>query len=167
MSRARERARREIAWARGAGTAEALVTGSAAASAGGEPALAVALAREAEAARPGDGRLAFLIANRLAEAGEATAAARAYQELLVCGARGRPWHRHEVAGRMLQLAGDAAGAGRAAVQASLDRAPACTPVEPDDLAGFIGGIRRALPPGAAAASGATAASGVGAASGAP
>jgi hypothetical protein len=146
MSRARERARREIAWARGAGTAEALVTGSAAASAGGEPALAVALAREAEAARPGDGRLAFLIANRLAEAGEATAAARAYQELLVCGARGRPWHRHEVAGRMLQLAGEPAG--RAAVRASLDRAPSCPPVAPEDLAGFIRGIRRALATGA-------------------
>ncbi|HLU67283.1 MAG TPA: hypothetical protein VKZ63_13455 [Kofleriaceae bacterium] len=140
-ARARERAMRVIAAARRRGIAEALVTGSAAAAAAGDARLAVELAREAQAARPGDGRLAFLVAERLTEAGEREAAAAALVELLVCGARGRPWHRHEVAGRLLRLARDPAA--RPAVTAALDAPRRCETVDPAGLTVFVDGVRGA------------------------
>ncbi|MGK4302236.1 hypothetical protein, partial [Klebsiella pneumoniae] len=75
--------------------------------------------RDARALRTGDGRLAFLVAQRLAEAGETRAAAEAYAELLACGAHGKPWHRHEVAGKLLGLAGTSEDA-HASVLAAID-----------------------------------------------
>ena len=116
---------------------ELLITASAGASAAEDAKLAVELARQARALRSGDGRLAFVVAQRLAEAGEVKDAADAYAELLVCGAHGRAWHRHEVAGKLLELA-RASDAARAAVQGAVSSKRACETVEPDDLATYIG-----------------------------
>lgn len=118
--------------ARAGGNVESLVTASAAAALV-DPALALALARNAHELRPTDGRLAFLVAQRLAEVGDRAAASRAYVSLLVCGAHGRPWHRHEVAGKIREL-GDV---GRVA----LDEKPRCEPVDPDDLAQYTNALR--------------------------
>ena len=72
------------------------------------PKQAVVLAREAVAAREGDGRLVSELAVRLVEAGAQAEATRVLSELLVCGARGRTWHRHEIAARLSALvSGDA------------------------------------------------------------
>lgn len=131
--RASARALALAAAARAGTDTELLVTASAGAAAAGNPALAAALAAEARARRPGDGRLAFLLAQRLAEAGDVRAAAAGYAELLVCGAHGRAWHRHEVAARLQAL--DAA-----LVQEQLARTRACT-VEPDDLATYVATLR--------------------------
>jgi hypothetical protein len=130
-ARARARASELAAAARKAADVEMLVTASAGATAAGDTALAIALSREAQAHRPGDGRLAFLVGPRLAEGGDARAAAGVYADLLACGAHGRAWHRHEVAGRLLAL-GD-----RALVAAAIAAPRACTVVEPDDLAGYV------------------------------
>jgi hypothetical protein len=62
-----------------------------------------------------------------------------YAELLACGAHGRAWHRHEVAGRLLQL-GD-----RAIVRAALAAPRPCTTVEPDDLATYVDTLRAETP----------------------
>lgn len=137
---ARERAAAVAREARGGMDVELVITASAAAAAAGDTALAVELAREARSRRSGDGRLAFLVAQRLAEAGEIKAAADAYAELLVCGAHGRAWHRHEVAGKLLGL-GKTGAAARQVVLASLADKRACTPVEPDDLATYVAGLR--------------------------
>jgi hypothetical protein len=115
---------------------ELLVTASSGAAAAGDAKLAVELAREARALRTADGRLAFLVAQRLAEAGEIKHAADAYVELLVCGAHGRAWHRHEVAGKLQTLAGTDAAA-REFMLAALGAKRACETVEPDDLAPYI------------------------------
>ncbi len=64
---------------------ELLVTASAGAAAAGNTDLASSLAREARDAKPNDGRLVFLYAQREAEAGHAAQAAALYMELLVCG----------------------------------------------------------------------------------
>lgn len=138
--RAKTRARALAEQARAAHDVELLVTASAGAAAAGDPALAVELARDARSRRTGDGRLAFLVAERLGEAGEVKAAADAYAELLACGAHGRPWHRHEVAGKLLVLAGQSAKA-RAIVLAAVAASRACTTVEPDDLATYVEGLR--------------------------
>ena len=116
---------------------ELLITASAGASAAEDAKLAVELARQARALRSGDGRLAFVVAQRLAEAGEVKDAADAYAELLVCGAHGRAWHRHEVAGKLLEIA-RASDAARATVQAAVASKRACETVEPDDLATYTG-----------------------------
>ena len=127
---------RAAALARGAEGADALRLASAAAAAAGDRAAAIGHARAALAARPDDGQLAFLLAARLEEAGELTAATDALAKLLVCGAHGRPWHRHEVAGGLARLR--AAGAS---IDAALAAVP-CTPVEPDDLAGYTAELAR-------------------------
>jgi cytochrome c-type biogenesis protein CcmH/NrfG len=147
-TRARARAGAVAREARASGDAEALVTASSAAAAAGDDREAIALAREARAARPGDGRLAFLLGDRMAGAGDPGGAARAWAELLTCGAHGRPWHRHEVAGRLLQLA----QAGQApAVAAALGAAPGCETVDPSDLASYLAELKKqiagAAPPG--------------------
>jgi cytochrome c-type biogenesis protein CcmH/NrfG len=126
------RARRDV---------ELLVTASSGAAAAGDAKLAVELARDARALRTADGRLAFLVAQRLAEAGEVKQAADAYVELLVCGAHGRAWHRHEVAGKLQTLAGTGAAA-REIVLAALAAKRACETVEPDDLTPYITGLSR-------------------------
>jgi len=132
--RARERA---AAIARAARDAEALLVASAASAAAGDRAAAVRLAQAARAQRPGDGRLVFAVGERLAEAGDPPAAADVLAELLVCGAHGRPWHRHEVAGKLVEL-GPAAATALAAKRA-------CTPADPADLAGYVTGVRDKLP----------------------
>jgi len=127
--------------ARASKDVELLVTASAGAAAASNAKLAIELAREARALRTTDGRLAFLVAQRLAEAGEVRAAADAYAELLVCGAHGRAWHRHEVAGKLLALAGTSVDA-RARVLAAIDAKRECATVEPDDLMTYVEGLRR-------------------------
>ncbi|HEY5925046.1 MAG TPA: hypothetical protein VIV11_25365 [Kofleriaceae bacterium] len=136
--RARARAESLGKQAMKAGDVELLVTASAGAAAVGEGKLAIELARAARAKRTTDGRLAFLVAQRLAEAGEARAAADAYVELLVCGAHGRAWHRHEVAGKLFALAKTDAPI----VRAALDAKRSCTVVEPDDLTQYVTPLRR-------------------------
>ncbi|HSK03428.1 MAG TPA: hypothetical protein VK932_19385, partial [Kofleriaceae bacterium] len=89
-----------------------------------------------------DGRLAFAVAERFADAGDRAAAAAALVELLVCGARGRPWHRHEVAARLVALAVDPASARVAA--AALDARPTCAAVDPPDLARYVDALRTEL-----------------------
>lgn len=131
VPRARARATELAAVARRGTDVELLVTASAGAIAATDNALAVELARLARAKRPRDGRLAFLVAQRLAEAGDARAAADGYVELLACGAHGRAWHRHEIAGRLLAL-GDPA-----IVQAALATRRSCVDVEPDDLSTYL------------------------------
>lgn len=131
LARARARAAELAAVARKGTDVELLVSASAGASAASDTALAVELAREAHARRPSDGRLAFLVAQRLAEAGDTRAAADSYAELLACGAHGRPWHRHEIAGRLLALA------DRAIVRAALAARRACAVVEPEDLMTYV------------------------------
>ncbi len=140
VDQARERARKLAVSARQSRDPEALTTASNAAS-DVDLALAIALAREASAAKPNDGRFAFNLAQKLADAGEVTAAATAYAELLVCGKHGRPWHRHEVAGKLLELATDRASARL--VIAALDARRTCT-VEPADLTSYIGPARAQL-----------------------
>jgi cytochrome c-type biogenesis protein CcmH/NrfG len=144
--RARARAAEEARAARAAGSVDALVAASSAAAAAGDGSEAIALAREARAARPGDGRLAFLLGDRLAGGGDPTGAARVWAELLVCGAHGRAWHRHEVAGRLLRLA--EAGQG-AAVSAALAAAPGCPPVDPAELDSYLARLKSRPEPAAA------------------
>ena len=147
--RARARAARVIAAARRARRVDPLVTAAAAAAAAGQAALAVTLAREARAVRPGDGRLAFLLGQRLAEAGDRREAARVWHQLLVCGAHGRPWHRHEVAGRLMLLGDTPAAAAQ--VEAVIESTPPCTAVAPRELATYLSAARRGLAKNLAAA----------------
>lgn len=133
-ARAKQRAAALAAVARAArDDVELRLTASLAAAAAGDHALAIALGREARALRPADGRLAFELAHRHAEAGDRAAAAAAYAELLVCGAHGRPWHRHEVAAK-LAAQGDTARAALAAKRA-------CAVVDADDLATYTQSLR--------------------------
>lgn len=118
------------------------VIASNAAAACGDHARAIQLAQGAMSRRPGDGRLAFFYAERLAEAGDPGAAA-ALVELLVCGARGRAWHRHELAARLLALATDPVASRR--VRSALDAAPRCTPVDDAELTGYLKTLRAKLP----------------------
>lgn len=139
--RARARAETLAKQVRAGSDVELFVTASAGAAAAGDTALAVALARDAHARRTGDGRLAFLVAQRLAEAGEVRGAADAYAELLRCGAHGRAWHRHEIAGKLLALAGTSAAA-RGVVLAAIAAKRSCATVEPDDLATYVSGLQK-------------------------
>ena len=131
-ARARKRAEAIAQEARKTSNIELLVVASAGA-AFVDPRLAVTLAQEARRLRPTDGGLAFLVAQRLAEAGDKPAAGRAYAMLLVCGAHGRPWHRHEVAGKLAEL-------GAIGV-AALDGKLACETVEPNDLTSYTNALR--------------------------
>jgi thioredoxin-like negative regulator of GroEL len=141
-ARARTRAVAIIEAARTGGEVDALLTASASAAAIGDAPQAVELARHAQRKRPGDGRLAFTVAERLVEAGDRATAAAGFSELLVCGAHGRPWHRHEVAGRLVALATDAASARL--VIAALDARRTCTPIDPPDLARYVETLRGKL-----------------------
>lgn len=129
---ARSQADKLAAEARSTTNVELRITASAGAS-HVDPTLALALAREALALRPGDGRIAFLVAQRLAEASDPAAAARAYADLLVCGAHGKPWHRHEVAAKLQQLGAHAARA----IETKRD----CDVPEPSDLAPYVETLR--------------------------
>jgi cytochrome c-type biogenesis protein CcmH/NrfG len=125
--------------ARDASDVELLVTASSGAAIAGDRKLAVELARAARARRSADGRLAFLVAQRLAEAGETNDAAGAYTDLLVCGAHGRAWHRHEVAGKLSALAATS-DAARTIVHAVLGAKRVCETVDPDDLKQYLDGL---------------------------
>jgi hypothetical protein len=137
--RARNRARTLVASARRTRAAADLVTASAAAALAGDADLAARVAREARAARPGDGRLAMLVGERLAEAGDREGAAATWAELLVCGAHGRPWHRHEVAARLVRLAESASAAVTRALSA-----PRCPPPDPEGLASYLDQVKKRL-----------------------
>jgi tetratricopeptide (TPR) repeat protein len=139
--RAQARASALAQQARAAKDVELLVTASASAAAAGNASLAVALARDARALRSSDGRLAFGVAQRLADAGETKDAADAYAELLVCGTHGRAWHRHEVAGKLLTLAGTSAQA-HAIVLAAVHAKRACETVDAADLTQYITGLEQ-------------------------
>ncbi len=91
---------------------------------------AVRLAEEAVELRPGEGRLQSELAARLVEAGELSRASALLAKLLVCGSRGRPWHRHEVASRLAIIV----GTDNVAMAA---KNVACAAVEEDDLASFL------------------------------
>ncbi len=131
-SRASERAATLARDARASKNVELLVIASAGAALV-DQALALALALDAHALRPTDGRLAFLVAQRHTDAGDKASAARAYAILLVCGAHGRAWHRHEVAAKLQELGAD----GLTALNATLP----CEPVEPADLATYTAALR--------------------------
>lgn len=105
--------------------ADALHVASLAYAYAGDAARAVELARAAVAARPGDGRLEFELALRLRSSGRDREAIDVLARLLVCGARGRPWHRHEVARHLAELGARDLG--------NVD----CAPVEPADLARYV------------------------------
>ena len=118
---------------------ELQITASAAAAVAGDPALASTLASAAHDARPGDGRIVFLFAQREAEAGRVQAAAELYTELLFCGTHGRPWHRHEVSAKLVEL-------DHAAVRAALDKPRTCETVDAADLATYVDSIRKRVTP---------------------
>ena len=112
--------------ARAKKNAEALHLASLAFRYAGDVSRAVAHAEEAVALRPGEGRLQSELAHRLEEAERVPEAAKVLSRLLVCGSRGRPWHRHEVAARLVALVGaDAVATEVAAV--------ACAVVDPEGL----------------------------------
>ena len=133
-ARARERAKLLAKHARERADVESLVTASAGLATAGEPKLALDLAREARGKRPGDGQLAFVLAQRLADAGDDVAAVELYVELLACGAHGRPWHRHEVAAKLVEIRRGTS------IVAELDKPRSCT-VDAADLATYAASIR--------------------------
>nr|MBA3392232.1 hypothetical protein [Deltaproteobacteria bacterium] len=55
--------------------------------------------------------------------------------LLTCGAHGRPWHRHEIAAKLVALATDPAG--KAIVRAALAAQRSCTAADREDLARYV------------------------------
>jgi tetratricopeptide (TPR) repeat protein len=120
---------------------DGLLVAATAAAACGDHARAVELARAARDLRPGDGRLAFTVGERLADAGD-PGAAQVFADLLICGAHGRTWHRHEVAARLVALATDPAAARR--VLDALDARRECAPVDTPDLAGYLESLRAKL-----------------------
>ena len=95
----------ERATGSGASSAEGMRLASLGYHYAGDHKAALKFAERAVASRPGDGRLLFELASRLEEAGNAGKAAEVLSDLLVCGARGQPWHRHEVAARLSKLVG--------------------------------------------------------------
>jgi tetratricopeptide (TPR) repeat protein len=127
--------------AAGAKDVERLLVASTAAAACGDHARAIELAGAARDRRPGDGRLLFQLGERLADAGDPSAAA-VLVELLVCGASGRAWHRHELAARLVALATEPIATRR--VLDALAAPRACTPADPPDLAGYVESLRAKL-----------------------
>jgi tetratricopeptide (TPR) repeat protein len=138
----RERAcARAAAIAAGASDVERLLVASTAAAACGNHAQAIELARDARDRRPGDGRLTFTLGERLADAADPTAA-DVLAELLVCGAHGRAWHRHEVAARLVGIATDVAAAR--GVLAAMKATRTCAVVDPEELTGYLESLRAKL-----------------------
>lgn len=145
------RARAGALWDAAAGDAAALVRAATALATAGDREAAVKAAREAAEASPGEGRYAYELANMLAAAGHHREAALAYARLLACGARGKPYHRHEVAGRLVAAA-RAAGLDAAALAPRLDAGGAgCEIAAPADLLRYARGALEALETPAAAA----------------
>jgi tetratricopeptide (TPR) repeat protein len=101
----RARALADAAKGSDAAAAEGMRMASLAFHYAGDAKRALEYARRAVTSRPGDGRLLFELSSRLEAAGKAEEAARVLSDLLVCGARGQVWHRHEVAARLSKLVG--------------------------------------------------------------
>jgi tetratricopeptide (TPR) repeat protein len=138
----RERAcTRAAQLAAAAGDVERLLVASNGAAACGDHARAVELARTALERRPDDGRLVFTLGERLAGAGDPSAV-RVFADLLICGARGRAWHRHEAAARLVALATDAEASRR--VREALDGPRDCQPVDNPDLKQYVESLRARL-----------------------
>lgn len=138
----RERAcARAAAIAAAANDVERLLVAANAAAACGDHAHAIELARAARDRRPGDGRLAFNLGERLADAGDPDAVG-VYADLLICGAHGRSWHRHELAARLVALATDPAASRR--VREALDAPRTCPPVDTPELTGYLESLRTKL-----------------------
>ena len=140
--RARTRAAQLADEARAHSEPELLVTASHAAVIAGEPARGVTLVQLARERSPRDGRLAFELALRHLDAGDRAAAIEAFAELLVCGAHGKPWHRHELAGKLVLLATDASS--RQAIRRALAKPRACTPADAADLATYVTQLEQKL-----------------------
>ncbi len=138
-ARATQRAHELASVARSSSDVELVVTASNAAAAAADRTLGIELARLARSRRPADGRLAFLVAQRLAESSDIGAAADAYAELLVCGAHGRAWHRHEVAARLAAL-GDPP-----IVTSAVTAKRSCTAVESADLDTYVSRLKHGVP----------------------
>jgi len=135
----RERAcARAATIAAAASDVERLLIATSAAAACGDHPRAIELARAARDRRPSDGRLASTLGERLAEAGD-PAAASVFADLLICGAHGRAWHRHELAAHLVALATDPAAARR--VLETLDAPRACPPVDTPDLTQYLESLR--------------------------
>jgi tetratricopeptide (TPR) repeat protein len=124
-----------------AGDVERLLVAATAAAACGDHPRAIEIARAARDRRPSDGRLAFNLGERLTEGGD-PAAARVFADLLICGAHGRAWHRHEVAARLVALATDPSASRR--VLEELDAPRTCPPVDTPELADYLGSLRTKL-----------------------
>jgi tetratricopeptide (TPR) repeat protein len=138
----RERAcARAAASAAAASDVERLLVAANAAAACGDHTRAIELARAARDRRPGDGRLAFNLGERLADARD-PAAAQVFADLLICGAHGRAWHRHEVAARLVALGTDPAASRQ--VREALDAPRACPPVDTPELTDYLGSLRTKL-----------------------
>jgi tetratricopeptide (TPR) repeat protein len=120
---------------------ERLLVAAKAAAACGDHTRAIELARAARDRRPGDGRLAFNLGERIADARD-PAAAQVFADLLICGAHGRAWHRHEVAARLVALGTDPAASRQ--VREALDAPRACPPVDTQELTNYLGSLRTKL-----------------------
>lgn len=100
----------------------------------GDTKRALEFARRASANRPGDGRLIAELASRSEEAGMPDESAALLSNLLVCGARGQAWHRHEIAARLTALVGaDDLGTH---ISKSME---SCAVVDLEDLRHYISG----------------------------
>jgi tetratricopeptide (TPR) repeat protein len=132
---------RATALAAGANDVDRLLVASNAAAACGDRVRAVELARAALDRRPGDGRLVFTLGERLIAAGDPSAP-RVFADLLICGARGRAWHRHEVAARLIALATDQDASRR--VRDALDAPRECQPVDTPDLKQYVESLHSRL-----------------------
>ncbi|HET6613134.1 MAG TPA: hypothetical protein VFG83_14145 [Kofleriaceae bacterium] len=136
---AEARARALAGKARAAGDADALSHAATAAAMAKNLASAITLARAAQNARPKDGRLAFRLAETLAAGHRPDDAIATYAHLLACGAHGRPWHRHELAKRLVDLGRDHGAEVKAALAD-----PGCQPVAAGELAQVIRRIGKKL-----------------------
>lgn len=136
---AEDRARALAGKARAAGDADALSHAATAAAMAKNLASAITLARAAQNARPKDGRLAFRLAETLAAGHRPDDAIATYAHLLACGAHGRPWHRHELAKRLVDLGRDHGAEVKAALAD-----PGCQPVAAGELAQVIRRIGKKL-----------------------
>ncbi len=134
LQRCLERARQ----GRKKGSAEELRMASLACKYAQSMALASALANEALLARPGDGRLHSELAMRLQEEGQIEQAAQSLAELLVCGAHGHPWHRHEISARLAALVD-------ANTMQALVAALPCPHVDDEDLQQYLAAPHQAEP----------------------
>lgn len=125
--------------ARAQASPEALLAAAESSARANHPLEAANLVAEARALRPGDGRLTFELGDRLLAADQIERAVSEWVDLLICGARGRPWHRHEIGARLETVAQSPSGAR--ALAAELNREHSCKPVEPDDLVSYVDRLR--------------------------